>query len=82
MIAIHGLRIEFWFYKESNGMLSIQSTAVKSKHRNEVFPVKYVPFDGMNLPVPKNAEQLLAKEYGKDWKDQKRCSPAAAAGKQ
>lgn len=34
---------------------------------SEIFPVKYVPFEGASLPVPGNADAFLTRIYG-DWR--------------
>lgn len=35
-----------------------------SFEEDEVFPASYLPFDGLNLPVPKNWEAYLKQNYG------------------
>lgn len=67
--------VDLFFWRERpNGMMYREHYAQVDKfkgrefHRDMIFPLSTVPWEGMTLPAPRDPEAFLEMRYGADWR--------------
>jgi hypothetical protein len=64
----NGLQIDINIYKENNGkILFPDDTSIKNLTKDDIYPLKRVPFEDFKVTIMNNPKKYLDTKYGKKW---------------
>ena len=64
----NGLMLDIFQYKENkNGKIKPSVGKLNGIKFDDIYPIKYVDFEDIKIPIPNNYKLFLTKEYGKNW---------------
>ena len=64
-----GLQIDINIYKEKNGKIYFpDDTKINNLKKNDIYPLKRVPFEDFSVLIMNNPDKYLDYKYGKNWR--------------
>tara|TARA_B100001248_G_C27396680_1_gene466064 strand:+ start:3883 stop:4560 length:678 start_codon:yes stop_codon:yes gene_type:complete len=62
--------IDIFFYRinKINGKNIMNNNYNVKFSTDIIFPLKYIPYRGFNIPIPNNIEKYCCEQYGSDWR--------------